>query len=46
MIYPKRKLSKMELRFGDRPVETLVGLTEKSKVVDKNIIQIFDCWKI
>ena len=45
-IYPKRKLANMKLRFGDRPVETLVGLTEKSKVVDKNIIQIFDCWKI
>jgi FlaA1/EpsC-like NDP-sugar epimerase len=45
-IYPKRKTSKMKLRFGDRPVESLVGLTEKTKVINKDIIQIIDCWNI
>ena len=43
-IYPKRKLSNMKLRFGDRPVETLIGKTEKVKNINKEIIQIIDCW--
>jgi len=43
-IYPNRKISKMKLRFGDRPIENLVGLTEKTKIVNKDILQIVDCW--
>ena len=43
-IYPNRKISKMKLRFGDRPIESLVGLTEKTKIVNKDILQIVDCW--
>ncbi len=43
-IYPKRKISKMELRFGDRPVETLIGKTEKIININKDIIKIVDCW--
>lgn len=43
-LYPKRKISSMSLRFGDRPVETLIALTEKSKIINKDIIQIIDCW--
>ena len=45
-IYPKRKISTMKLRFGDRPVETLIALTEKRKIINKDIIQIIDCWNI
>ena len=43
-IYPNRKFSIMKLRFGDRPVETLIGKTEKVVNVNKNFIQIKDCW--
>ena len=43
-IYPKRKLINMKLRFGDRPVETLIGKTEKVHNINKDIIQIVDCW--
>ena len=43
-IYPKRKLTNMKLRFGDRPVETLIGKTEKVRIINKDIIQIVDCW--
>ena len=43
-IYPGRKISIMKLRFGDRLKETLVALTEKTRVINKNIIQIVDCW--
>ena len=43
-IYPKRKLTNMKLRFGDRPVETLIGKTEKVSNINKDIIQIVDCW--
>jgi FlaA1/EpsC-like NDP-sugar epimerase len=45
-IYPKRKIVPMNFRFGDRPVETLIALTEKRKVINKDIIQIIDCWGI
>ncbi len=45
-IYPKRKISKIKLRFGDRPTETLIGLTERGKIINKDIIQIIDCWNI
>lgn len=45
-IYPKRKISKMKLRFGDRPVETLIGKTEKIININKDIIKIVDCWGI
>ncbi len=43
-IYPKRKIVNMNLRFGDRPVETLIGKTEKILNINKQIIQIIDCW--
>ena len=46
MAHPKRKISTMKLRFGDRPVETLIALTEKRKIINKDIIQIIDCWNI
>jgi hypothetical protein len=36
----------MNLRFGDRSVETLIAFTEKRKIINKNIIQIIDCWGI
>lgn len=42
----KRKISSMNLRFGDRSVETLIAFTEKRKIINKNIIQIIDCWGI
>ena len=45
-IYPKRKLVNMKLRFGDRPVETLIGKTEKITIINKEIIKIVDCWGI
>ncbi len=43
-IYPKRKITGMKLRFGDRPVETLIGKTEKVVNINKQIIKIVDCW--
>ena len=43
-IYPKRKIVNINLRFGDRPVETLIGKTEKIININKQIIQIIDCW--
>ena len=43
-IYPKRKIKSMKLRFGDRPIETLIGKTEKVINVNKQIIRIIDCW--
>jgi UDP-N-acetylglucosamine 4,6-dehydratase len=43
-IYPKRKIASMKLRFGDRPVETLIGKTEKIQNINKQIIRIVDCW--
>ena len=43
-IYPKRKIMSMKLRFGDRPVETLIGKTEKTVNINKEIIKIVDCW--
>lgn len=43
-IYPKRKIATMKLRFGDRPVETLIGKTEKVFNINKQIIRIIDCW--
>jgi FlaA1/EpsC-like NDP-sugar epimerase len=43
-IYPKRKITTMKLRFGDRPVETLIGKTEKVINVNKHFIRIKDCW--
>ncbi len=45
-IYPKRKLSQMNLRFGDRPIETLIGKTEKVLNINKEIIKIIDCWGV
>jgi len=45
-IYPKRKLSNMKLRFGDRPIETLIGKTEKVININREIIKIVDCWGI
>ena len=45
-IYPKRKLSQMKLRFGDRPIETLIGKTEKVLNINKEIIKIVDCWGV
>jgi FlaA1/EpsC-like NDP-sugar epimerase len=45
-IYPKRKIKSMKLRFGDRPVETLIGKTEKVININKQIIRIIDCWGI
>lgn len=45
-IYPKRKIKSMKLRFGDRPVETLIGKTEKVININKQIIRIVDCWGI
>ena len=45
-IYPKRKLVNMKLRFGDRPVETLIGKSEKAININKNFIQIKDCWGV
>ena len=44
IIYPNRGISNMKLRFGDRPVETLIGKNEKVKNINKQIIQIIDCW--
>jgi len=43
-IYPKRKITTMKLRFGDRPVETLIGKTEKVININKHFIRIKDCW--
>lgn len=43
-MFPKRKIKKMKLRFGDRPVETLIGKTEKIVNINKHIIRIVDCW--
>ena len=43
-IYPKRKIVGMKLRFGDRLVEKLIGNTEKKININKQIIQIIDCW--
>ena len=34
------------LRFGDRPVEKLVGKYEKKININSNIIKIIDCWGI
>ena len=45
-IYPKKKIKSMKLRFGDRPVETLIGKTEKVININKQIIRIIDCWGI
>tara|TARA_B100000989_G_scaffold256455_1_gene205666 strand:+ start:331 stop:1134 length:804 start_codon:yes stop_codon:yes gene_type:complete len=45
-IYPKRKIKNIKLRFGDRPVETLIGKFEKATVINKNFIQIKDCWGV
>ena len=43
-IYPNRKIKRMKLRFGDRPIETLIGKTEKVININKQIIRIIDCW--
>ena len=43
-IYPKRKITNMKIRFGDRPIETLIGKTEKIQNINKEIIKIIDCW--
>ncbi len=43
-IFPKRKLTTIKLRFGDRSVETLIGKTERAINVNKDFIQIKDCW--
>ena len=45
-IYPKRKFSTLKLRFGDRPVETLIGKSEKIIPINKEIIKIIDCWGV
>jgi UDP-N-acetylglucosamine 4,6-dehydratase len=45
-IYPNRKIVKMDLRFGDRLNERLVGNSENVKVINKEIIKIQDCWGI
>ena len=45
-IYPKRKLVNMKLRFGDRPVETLIGKSEKAININKYFIKIKDCWGV
>jgi FlaA1/EpsC-like NDP-sugar epimerase len=45
-LYPKRKTITMKLRFGDRPVETLIGKSEHSVNINKNFIQIKDCWGV
>lgn len=43
-MYPSKKLKFIPLRFGDRLQEKLVGKTEKIIKINKNIIQIRDCW--
>ncbi len=45
-IYPKRKITNMKIRFGDRPVETLIGKSEKVLNINKYFIQIKDCWGV
>jgi FlaA1/EpsC-like NDP-sugar epimerase len=46
IIYPNRKIIKMDLRFGDRLNEKLVGSSENIKIINKQIIKIEDCWGI
>ncbi len=43
-IYPDRRIKNMKIRFGDRPVETLIGKTEEVININKNFIKILDCW--
>ena len=45
-IYPGCKIKKINLRFGDRPVERLVGTYEKEHKVNNQISRIIDCWGI
>ena len=45
-LYPNRKLKKIELRLGDRPVEKLVGSNEREVKVNNEISRIIDCWGI
>ena len=45
-LYPGRKNKIIPLRFGDRPVEKLVGNYETKKIISKDIIQIKDCWNV
>lgn len=45
-IYPNKKIKMIPLRFGDRPVEKLVGKYEKKININSNIIKIIDCWGI
>jgi FlaA1/EpsC-like NDP-sugar epimerase len=45
-LYPGRKKKIIPLRFGDRPVEKLVGRYEKKQIISKDIIQIKDCWNV
>ena len=39
-----KNLEHMKLRFGDRPIETLIGKSEKVVNINKQIIRIVDCW--
>jgi FlaA1/EpsC-like NDP-sugar epimerase len=45
-IYPKAKLENIPLRFGDRPVEQLVGTYEKKIKATRDISRIVDCWNV
>lgn len=45
-MYPNRIFQKIDLRFGDRLNEKLVGNSEKTKLVNKHIIKIEDSWGV
>jgi FlaA1/EpsC-like NDP-sugar epimerase len=45
-IYPYKKIQLVNLRFGDRPVEKLIGKYESIVPLNKKIVQIKDCWGI
>jgi FlaA1/EpsC-like NDP-sugar epimerase len=45
-IYPNRKIKKIKLRFGDRPIEKLVGTFEKEIKFNNQISRIVDIWGI
>jgi len=45
-IYPYKKIQLVNLRFGDRPVEKLIGKYESIVPLNKKIIQIRDCWGV
>ena len=46
VLYPGRKIKIVPLRFGDRPVEKLIGNYETKNLINKDIIQIKDCWNV